>query len=88
MDIKEEPLPQAPRRPGDLTTHVPVIEIHGPVANHSMPCPVYFHLPAVYNLNTGVFTPSRKADEDGYIMIRVRSKFIKNLLQRLFGVSC
>ena len=66
--------------------HRPTIEIKGPAVLHDMCCPVYFHLPAVYNKDVGIFFPSEEAQRDGYVMIRARNGIIRKLLLWLFGI--
>jgi hypothetical protein len=71
---------------GVVGRHYPTVEIKGPIILHDMCCPVYFHLPAVYNKDVGIFFPSKEAQRDGYIMIRARNGIIRKLLLWLFGI--
>lgn len=64
----------------------PVIEFHGPIVVHNMCCAVYYHLPAVYNKEHGVFLPSLEAQRDGFTLIRIKNKFIRKLLNWFIGV--
>lgn len=64
------------------------INNHGLFAEHNMPCCVYVEdQPAVFNCNVGIFEPSWKAQEDGFILLRVENKTIRRLLKRFFGVG-
>jgi len=54
----------------------------GPWANHNMPCAVYDQKEkAVLNLNSGVFQPSWKAQQNGWHLIKVKNKFQKLVLK-------
>ena len=58
------------------------IIVHGPVAEHNMPCPVYHadeKESAVLNLNTFVFEPSHKAHAEGWRLVKLSSWQIKLL---------
>jgi len=61
----------------------PNIEVHGPMAEHDQACAVLHreNQPAVYNLGTGVFQPSWKAQEKGYRLIKAVSPLQKFLLR-------
>lgn len=46
-----------------MKTFVPTIDIHGPAAEHDMPCAVCRQAPAVLDLSIGVFRPCWKCQE-------------------------
>lgn len=48
----------------------PTIEECGPAADHNMPCAVLGDQPAVLNGSNGVFLPSWKAQEDGWMLVK------------------
>lgn len=43
----------------------------GPWATHNMPCCVHSEYPAVYDLGTGMFHPSWKAQEEGWALVKL-----------------
>lgn len=50
----------------------PTVETDGgPWATHDMPCAVYQDKPAVLDLSTGMFHPSWRAQEEGWMLVRV-----------------
>ena len=50
----------------------PTVETDGgPWAIHDMPCAIYQDKPAVLDLNTGMFHPSWRAQEDGWMLVKV-----------------
>lgn len=60
---------------------------NGMFLDHNMPCCVHGDKPAVIFTNTGVFYPSRKAHDEGWMLIRVPKKnrllrWIARLLDR------
>ena len=57
----------------------------GPWAEHDYPCPVHLDEPAVLHLDTGIFHPSWKADKEGWMLIRVKSKFKRKIIKMLIG---
>lgn len=64
---------------------IEVITDGGPWATHNYPCPVYQDLHAIINLNSGVFTPSRKAESEGWRLIQVKGWFKKWLFNLIFA---
>jgi hypothetical protein len=44
----------------------PIIEFHGPMADHNMPCALCNTGSAVLELNTGIFQPCWSCQERGY----------------------
>ena len=57
----------------------------GPWAEHNMPCCIHRDKPAVLNLNTGIFEPSHKAQEEGWMLIKPPA-WVRWLLTKL-GVA-
>jgi len=49
----------------------PTIVDHGICADHNMPCAVMGDSPAVLDGSTGIFKPSWKAQEQGWMLVRV-----------------
>ena len=65
-----------------METRKPVLEIHGPVATHDVPCPVFFlEQPAVYDLNNGVFRPSWAAQAKGWQLVCANTWWKRGLLK-------
>lgn len=64
---------------------IQIITDGGPWAKHNFPCPVLRNRHAVLNLGTGTFHPSWKAQEDGWTLIQVRWKWLRCLLNEMFG---
>ena len=66
-----------------MKTKKPNIETHGPIARHNQACAVLHseNQPAVYNLGTGIFHPSWKAQEKGYRLIKAATPFQRFLLR-------
>jgi hypothetical protein len=60
---------------------VPTVESHGPVCVHNIPCAVYQDEPAVINCNTGIFQPSWKAQEEGYMLVKA-PKWLRWLISK------
>jgi len=61
-----------------------IITDGGPWANHNMPCAVMDQTEkAVLDLNSNVFQPSWKAQENGWHLIKLNNKFQKLVLQFL-----
>jgi len=54
-----------------------------PFCSHNYPCPVYFNLHAVYDMNEGIFKPSWKAQNEGFRLIKADTK-IKRFIIRVF----
>lgn len=67
--------------------HIPEIEYIGPVAAHDVACCVYYTQPAVYNLNTGIFHPSWKAQGDGWQLVHAKTYFQRWILKTFFKVG-
>ena len=59
----------------------PTIEPYGPAVSHNMPCAVHRDKPAVLQGNSGVFLPSWKAQEEGYMLLKV-PKWLRRFLKR------
>lgn len=56
----------------------------GPWARHNYPCPVHGDEPAVLNLDDGVFHPSWKAQDAGWMLVKatgLRARIIRALSQ-------
>jgi len=60
-------------------------EDYGPVVEHNMPCCIYPHRHAVVFTNTGHFHPSWKAQEQGWMLIQVKNRIIRKIINKLFG---
>lgn len=59
----------------------------GPWAKHDMPCCVLQEIaPAVLNIDENVFEPSWQAQEQGWQLVRVKSKWQKFVL-KIIGVT-
>jgi len=58
----------------------------GPWAEHDRCCPVYADKNAVLDIGTGIFSPSWEARNEGYILIRVKNRFIRFFLLKWFGI--
>jgi len=56
-----------------------------PVCTHNYPCPIYTEEHAVYNLSDGYFKPSRKAQRDGWKLIRITNRFQRFVWKWVFG---
>lgn len=52
-----------------------VYDYTGFFVNHNMPCACLPDNPAVYNCNLGVFEPSRKAQSEGWRLVKNDTKF-------------
>ena len=64
------------------------VDNNGMFAEHNMPC--YIHMetePAVFNCNVGIFEPSWRAQEEGFVLLRVKNKTILRLLKHFFGID-
>lgn len=63
--------------PMHMETHYPdIVTDGGPWADHDMACPVYYlSKPAVLDLNTGVFHPSWKAQDQGWRLVKITNRF-------------
>lgn len=73
-----------------MDLHQPKFEEYGPVVDHDVPCPVYWSNPnpppAVYSCRAAVFHPSWQAQKDGYILIRVKNRTIREWLKKRFRI--
>lgn len=74
-----------------LKPYTPTVLIFGPIADHDMPCAVYHgykdeevtetsEYKAVLDMSTGVFKPSRKAQAEGWRLIKLPTRGIKRVL--------
>lgn len=59
---------------------------HGICIEHNMPCAIYPDNFAVIDCSSGIFQPSWKAQREGYIILKIKNKFIKKLLKKYFSV--
>ena len=71
------------------TADIKVLDL-GIVAEHNMPCCVYQDHHAVLHMNTGIFHPSRRAQYEGYRLVRVQNTklarfLVKHLSKYMFG---
>ncbi len=64
--------------------HKPVIKVEGPFAMHDQACAVMTGEQAVYNLSSGIFTPSRKARELGFHLVHADTRFKRFLIKWFF----
>ena len=62
----------------------PTVVDHGPVCDHNMPCAVLAGEPAVLNGSTGVFQPSWKAQEKGWMLVRA-PRWLRWFFKRFAG---
>lgn len=53
---------------------------------HNYPCPIYGDEHSVYNINTGLFEPSWKAQKEGWMLIKVKSKRLRGFINWLVGL--
>lgn len=69
-----------------MKPHKVTVDNHGLFAMHDMPCAIYYddEKSAVIDCQTGVFQPSRKAQEEGWRLVKARTKFQKFLLSTFF----
>lgn len=67
-----------------LQIYRPRIDVVGPQATHDMPCAVFRNEPAVLDMTTGVFRPSRYAQRHGWRLVRAPKRWQRVLL-RLIG---
>lgn len=65
----------------------PTINNQGLFATHNMPCAVMQDHRAVFNCNAGVFEPCWEAQSAGFILIRVKSVWLRRKLQEWFEIS-
>lgn len=70
-----------------MDVHVPEIVSHGVCAEHDYSCPVFRKEHAVLDLNTGVFQPSWKAQERGWVLIKADTRVKRLVLKWFFGVN-
>lgn len=66
--------------------HAPTLDSDGMVAFHDQACPVYHQEEkSVYDCNDGIFQPSWKAQQEGWIMVQAKTRFQRWLLKTFFG---
>lgn len=56
----------------------------GIAALHNMPCAVYTEQHAVLDMKRGVFTPSWKAQAEGWVLVQTKSRFQRWLIANFF----
>jgi hypothetical protein len=64
-----------------MKTREPQVENHGIFAEHDQCCAVYWAESAVLGLSRGIFEPSWKAQQDGWQLVRARTKFQRWLVR-------
>lgn len=69
----------------EIRLHRPTIVLHGPTAIHDQCCAVHHKESAVLNLDDGVFHPSWKAQQEGWRLVKSKSRFQCWLLKTFFG---
>lgn len=69
-----------------LRRHVVEFEDYGPACLHTMPCAVEWEngSPAVFDMNGAVFQPCWAAQDHGYMLIRVRTPWLRRLIRKWF----
>jgi hypothetical protein len=70
-----------------MKTHIPSVDVQGPVAFHDQACAVLHGEPAVYELGTGTFSPSWKAQRAGWFLGLARTRLQKFVARKLFGAN-
>ena len=71
---------------GGMMVHTPIVVDFGgaPYAQHDYACPIYPDAHAVLHLDTGIFHPSWIAQRHGYVLLEIRPKWLRKLLQAWF----
>lgn len=65
---------------------VPTIDSDGLVCFHNQACPIFHQTEkAVYGCNDGLFQPSWKAQQAGWITVQAKTRFHRWLLKTFFG---
>lgn len=65
----------------------PEFEDHGMIVEHDQCCAVLHDQFAVFNMNTGHFHPSWKAQGQGWRLVQAKTRWQRWLLERFFGVK-
>lgn len=69
-----------------MTPREPTIVFHGPIAEHNQRCAVFEAKPAVYNFQTGAYSPSRAAQKEGWHLVQANNRLKRWILRTFFGV--
>jgi hypothetical protein len=68
-----------------IEVHEIEFESHGLWADHSMPCPIFHSSKSVYHMDSGIFQPSRRAQNIGWVT--VRAGYVQKFIMRIIGVD-